>query len=95
MLPRQPFMSSFIYNDDCMYNRGWDSRKFCCSPVLDDPNYLPVKSDYETEYDDEDGDDIYSCLFLPVDDEEEIFSDWMSESSFTAFSFLSDTSVTS
>jgi hypothetical protein len=88
-------MSTFLYKDFGLYNKAWDARMTVSADVLDDPDFLPVKSDYETEYS-EDSVDNFRGLFAVVEEiEEEIFDDWRSDSSFTVFTMCSESSVDS
>ena len=87
-------MSTFLYKDFGLFNKGWDARSTVAATVLDDPDFLPVKTDYETEYSD-DSVDYFRELFAVVDAEEEFFDDWRSESSFTNFTLVSETSLES
>ena len=87
-------MSTFLYKDFGIYNKGWDARKTAASGVLDDPDFIPVKSDYETEYSD-DSVDIFGAINILNEDSEEFFEDWRSDSSFTAFTLVSESSLES
>ena len=93
LFPSQPFLSTFIYKDFGLFNKGWDARSLVSAAVLDNPDYLPVKTDYETEYSD-DSVDNFRGLF-EFDAEEEFFDDWRSDSSFTNFTLVSETSLES
>ena len=52
ILPKRPFFPWFIYNGNCPYQQ-WDCRKTYCAPVSDDPDFVSVKTEYETEYSDD------------------------------------------
>ena len=76
IFPSWPFLPWFIYNPYCPYN-PWDARQTYCSRVLDDPDYVTVKDEYETSYDDDDS-DFLPCVFIGSS-EDEIQTGWQSD----------------
>jgi hypothetical protein len=85
-------MGSFVFKDFGLFNKSWDSRKTFSADVLEDPDYLPVKPVYSTEYSD-DAVDIFADVCPDSDQSEEILEDWRSNSSFTTFTLVSETSL--